>query len=98
MTTLHLSLRILSKFYNAAAALTVSCSNPPCISMNTDTLVQILTFIHLTGYKSNKCGASAAEATSQATEELFTLLIQMGFVDQDSLHHKPELATRPPGN
>ena len=49
------------------------------------------------GYKSQKCADSSSAAASQATEELFTLLIQMRFIDRDSLHHKPEVATRPPG-
>ncbi|KAF6036041.1 hypothetical protein EB796_005646 [Bugula neritina] len=31
-----------------------------------------------------------------ATEELFDLLIRLKFIDSDSLHHKPVLATRPP--
>jgi len=49
------------------------------------------------GYKSSKCADSAETAASMATEELFDLLIRLKFIDSDSLHHKPVLATRPPG-
>ena len=49
-----------------------------------------------TGYKSQKCADSASVAASTATEELFSLLIRLRFVDGDSLHHKPILVTRPP--